>query len=867
MYLTIVAAFLTAFFAFLAPLSAVSLEPAMTNLPANLLTEMTLPKKAPATELSIEGFDDKGLMYQWEQALDAGEKAFLKGASGDSERHYRAALGAAEAMKAGKLQEAEVLDRLGLLSVYNQKPDVAKTFLEKALKIRELILEPSNLALAESLQHVGSLYQTLGRYQESENCLRQAILIRQKGLEKSQRRDLAASHISLAGVLWKTGRNDEGDMEVARGLSILESVLGNKNMEYSLILRNVSRTYLRFERAAKALLYIKKSIAVCERVSGKSSPSLTGLLSDYAGVLKVMKDFKEAEVQIERALQISVASYGPESPVTYRCTLFLVQILAASGKTDMARTRLDEAILLCQKMYGSNHTRVVKLKEKFSYLLRAGEESSLLAKIVCSPEIGTLLRQWKDSGTDAMRAGNYKMAIEYYEKAVDALERYSNLQDVYFVSLYGLAISYKSLKQYKIAETYMNRAVLVFENLKGDDPKAMTEMLLSHLELLERLKSTDEIVNVFSRILLLEAELVAKSDIEGRGDKLSWLVKRYNCDGEEAFIKGQNERAESYFSTAVSISGQNALEGLYALSLRNYSHFKEQLGEPVSLWKPLMLRASKMHEKTFSDSPAEIFAMKIVFCDALFRHKQFGKDFCDLVHGLAKLSLASENDSLICLRNMTRWLAVFNGDYKKSEKQGAKPFYKHKIEVLALFNGLHSIITRLSEAGRGDAEEPDAGNDYLSVGRSVAAVAAYRLGKRMEGAGLFKDAFNFYLQNDGFLSPGCALVEYLWVHEAVGAENSSAGAKIRKDIHVLEKLPEPDVPSSKDKGKVALSERSVPRVATDGYWVTFFEEPFVAPGKTAAIIESFNKLLDRPGTSIIKKMMEQVLINVLLDHE
>ena len=205
-------------------------DPSMVTVPSDMFTEMPLPKKAAACELSIEGFDNKGLLYQWEQALEAGEKAFSRGASGDSERHYRAALAAAEAMTDGQLQEAEVLDRLGLLSVYNQKPDIAKSFLEKALKIRQAYMTPSNLALAESLQHVGSLYQTIGRYVEAESLLREAIKIRRTGLDKAHRRDLAASHISLAGVLWKTGRNIDGDGEVARGLSILKSVLGAKNM-------------------------------------------------------------------------------------------------------------------------------------------------------------------------------------------------------------------------------------------------------------------------------------------------------------------------------------------------------------------------------------------------------------------------------------------------------------------------------------------------------------------------------------------------------------------------------------------------------------------------------------------------------------
>jgi tetratricopeptide (TPR) repeat protein len=846
----------------------------MTNLPADLLSGITLPAKVPVPELSVEGFDNKGLLYQWEQALQAGEQAFSKGASGDSERHYRAALRAAEAMDNGKLQEAEVLDRLGLLSVYNQKPDIGKTFLEKALKIRKLLLEPSNLALAESLQHVGSLYQTLGRYSEAESYLREAIQIRKKGSDKSQRRDLAASHISLAGVLWKTGRNSDGDKEVARGLSILESLLGNKNMEYSLILRNVYRTYLRFERLPKALEYIKMSVDVCEEADGKSSPSLTGLLSDYAVVLKAMKDFKDAEVQIERALEISVASYGPESPVTYKCTLLMVQILADGEKTDLARNKLDEAILLCQKMYGSNHPRVVKLKEKFAYLIKAGEESSLLNKIECSPEIGNLLRQWKDSGTETMKAGNYKTAIEYYKKAVDALERYSNFQDVYFVSLYGLAISYKSLDQYTIAETYMNRAVQVFDKLKGDDSTAMSEMLLSHLELLEKLGRFDETVNVFSRILLLEAERAVKSDIEGRGNKLSWLVKRFNWDGEEAFFKGKKAKAEAYFATAVSLAGQNALEELYALSLRNYSHFKEQTGEPVSVWKPLMLRASKMHEKTFSESPSDIFAMNIVFCDALFRHKQFGAEFSDLVCSLLKSGMVSEVDSLIGLREMSRWLGAFNRDYENRWKEGVESSYEYKVEVQALFNGIKAFLGKLDKnSAEGDSKNPRIGNDYLSVARIVAAVTAYRSGKKSEGAALFKEAFAFYLEHDGYLSPGCALVEYLWVHEAVRAENSLAGAQIRKDIVAIERLPGPlskancDNPSKSQGNNQELSERSILKISSEGYWVTLFEEPFLAPGKTANIIASFNELFERPGTTVIKKIMEQVLINVLLNQE
>ena len=127
-----------------------------------------------------------------------------------------------------------------------------------------------------------------------------------------------------------------------------------------------------------------------------------------------------------------------------------------------------------------------------------------------------------------------------------------------------------------------------------------------------------------------ELQKVARDAETGRRivDKLARITR---LDGEEAFVKGKKARAEACFSTAVAISGQNGLERLYAQSLRNYSHFKEQSGEPVSVWKPLMVRATSIHEKAFADSPSEIFAMKIIFSDALFRHKEFGKEFTDLV--------------------------------------------------------------------------------------------------------------------------------------------------------------------------------------------------------------------------------------------
>ena len=403
----------------------------VSDFPAGFETAIPI-SKPQSVPLNIDDFDEAGLVYQWERATQAGEQAFSRGAAGDSERHYRAALAAAEKLADGDLKEAMVLHRLGLLMVFQQKPEEGRVFLEKALKLRLNDIHTPSIELSESFQDTGSLYHTLGLYKEGEAYLKRAVELRKSAKTKNDRKNLAASWISLGGILWEQGRNDEGDRSLQTGMSILLSVLGESIFEYGMILRNISRTYLRFNRVPEAIRYMKDSIALLETLRGKNAPVLGGLLEDFALIRKKQKRLDDALSLLQRSLKISTEAFGPESPVVYRTKLTNLDVLIDYGKNEQALKVLNEAILMAQNLYGTSHSNVKGLSKKYAFLLHQGEAGNITSRVICTPQVVNLLSDWKNKGSSAMKAGNDSLADKYMSRAVEVFQKLKGLDDPIF---------------------------------------------------------------------------------------------------------------------------------------------------------------------------------------------------------------------------------------------------------------------------------------------------------------------------------------------------------------------------------------------------------------------------------------------------
>jgi len=693
-----------------------------------------------------------GGFTRWRQAMEAGLRAQAAGAFGDAERHIRASLAMTERDDALEAQRAESLDRLGVLLVARDATAEAAPLLEQALTIRRRVLPPTSLALATSLQNVGSLRDAMGHPTEAEELLLQALALRRRGRTRQERRDLAATHLSLAGVYWKTTRPDEGDRHCRRGLTILDSILGPENVELALVSRNLGRVLLQFGRPQAAAPHLQRAFELRVASVGPHHPTLIAPLQDLATLHSALRDTTSALDCAERAYALSVEFNGPDGPATGQAELKVVDVLRSSGRLDQAKARLAHAIALYQRAYGPSHTTVDGVRRAYADVL--GDADLPPGKRPCPPSIVARIRSLKDEGSAALAAQRFDDAERAFRQAVETLDAHDDQRDALFICLYGLGLACKSAGRREEAEPWYRRALSVFERLRDATDPALEDFLHSYVELLEALQRPDDAASVYGRILLIDAE---RSKEAGHLDA---FVARCNDQGERALAAGRRERAGAYLMTAVSIAGQNGLDRSYAVSLRNYAVFLAATATR-STFEPVFRRAAARHEAVFGSRDPQLYELRRLFADALWRE------------GDGAGSLAAERAALaVCPDNPANRLSVIRDWLNRAS--------------LALKAHNWSGAQLAASAALETAQQAPEFSAYVPAANILLGRAAYASGDAKAGHTTFASAYAAYVTADGPNSPGAAYTEYRWMQSAAADGGSTAAAALHDELEAMD---------------------------------------------------------------------------------
>ena len=123
------------------------------------------------------------------------------------------------------LVQARLMNTMGTVYMSLGLYDNALPLLEKALALREKHLDPDNLKVAESLHNLAQHHLTMASYAEAKSLYEQALTIREKAFGPDHP-EVAESLGSLAWVLSRRGSHAEAKPLHERVLAIREKAFG-----------------------------------------------------------------------------------------------------------------------------------------------------------------------------------------------------------------------------------------------------------------------------------------------------------------------------------------------------------------------------------------------------------------------------------------------------------------------------------------------------------------------------------------------------------------------------------------------------------------------------------------------------------------
>jgi tetratricopeptide (TPR) repeat protein len=259
-----------------------------------------------------------GATGPWEKHAWAGDNAYKEGNYAEAEKQCMAALRETEKFPPNDPRIAASHNNLGEIYRVLGKYEEAEQHLEQALVVAKRVFGPDHPNVASSLNCIGVLYKHLERYAESEQCHKKAIVIREKALGP-ENPDFAIDLNNLATSYYFQGKYAESEATHKRALLIREKILGPEHSDTGQSLHNLAALLNIQGRCTEAEPLSKRAIEIYEKTLGPDHPELAMSINELALNYTTQGKYSEAESLLKRALTIFERALGPEHPETIIC--------------------------------------------------------------------------------------------------------------------------------------------------------------------------------------------------------------------------------------------------------------------------------------------------------------------------------------------------------------------------------------------------------------------------------------------------------------------------------------------------------------------------------------------------------------------
>ncbi len=251
---------------------------------------------------------------------------------------------------------------VGIFRIANPATEKAKditalTVLERGLKDIDKTFAEKPIVQAKLLGVMGDVYANLGEIELAKTTLEAAIAKPGGRIE-----DRIEAELRLADVLTKSMKLDQSETLLAEVETLIAAATAAEKPTPQTL--ELWRGRLAERRAEVSLQRVKEAEAIDQFAAAKAHFSRAGegarvllarALSSRGVVLARAKRFDEAKVELEAAITLQTALFGPEHVETAVAVHNLAYMLFKAGQLDAADSRMADALALYQRALEPNH--------------------------------------------------------------------------------------------------------------------------------------------------------------------------------------------------------------------------------------------------------------------------------------------------------------------------------------------------------------------------------------------------------------------------------------------------------------------------------------------------------------------------------
>ncbi|MCQ2751660.1 MAG: tetratricopeptide repeat protein [Coriobacteriales bacterium] len=361
-----------------------------------------------------------------------------------------------------ELETAYFAEIFGSIAAEVEQIEVALKLLNVVVLIKEKLLNPMSLDLANSYISVGILWSIKGKLDNALYFSERALGIYES--EPNSHILILAKIYNNIGLIW----NDYGKLDKAfsfykKTLKIYETELDPMSSDLAGIYNNIGYYYYCKGTLGKAWEYYKKAINIREKVLNPLDPELAISYKNIGNVLCSQGNLNQGYDFYIKASTIEKAVLGPLSPslaTTYHnigWVLFLDEkfneALDYSNKALKIREEvldpLSPDLAMTYDNIGNIWFKLEKLDEAYKYHTKALK----IREEVLDPLSPELAISYNNVGADHMLNGNFDNALDYHTKALKIREEVLDSRSL------DLAASYLNIGTIWNFKDYLDRAL------------------------------------------------------------------------------------------------------------------------------------------------------------------------------------------------------------------------------------------------------------------------------------------------------------------------------------------------------------------------------------------------------------------------
>jgi tetratricopeptide (TPR) repeat protein len=281
----------------------------------------------------------------------AGRYLHLRGRLLESGNLYDEALRIAGALSGGEtLDLATSLQNKAWLLIDLGKYQDAEPLVMNALRIRKALLEPQHSDVARSLYWVGVVHEKRGRYREALQSIQQSLVISERNKDDERSVDVAERLQFLAGLYYELDENEEAEESINRSMKIL----GPQADVAPHILAGALHRIGTMKAGHESETVLKESIVSYETSLGSDYPRLAYPLTTLGRVYAEKGKYDEAEALLYRSLKIREEALGPNHPEVVHSLRALCYLRRKEKRIPEAEAFAQRALAIAEESLGQD---------------------------------------------------------------------------------------------------------------------------------------------------------------------------------------------------------------------------------------------------------------------------------------------------------------------------------------------------------------------------------------------------------------------------------------------------------------------------------------------------------------------------------